>query len=92
MGSAKQQEVDMEKLSVAIADDNERMVRLLGQIVKSDDELQVVGTARDGEEAYEMIKSKEPDVVLLDIVMPKLDGLGVLNKKIIKPSRKIGGP
>ena len=58
MGSAKQQEVDMEKLSVAIADDNERMVRLLGQIVKSDDELQVVGTARDGEEAYEMIKSK----------------------------------
>ena len=80
MGSAKQQEVDMEKLSVAIADDNERMVRLLGQIVKSDDELQVVGTARDGEEAYEMIKSKEPDVVLLDIVMPKLDGLGVLNK------------
>lgn len=80
MGSAKQQEVDMEKLSVAIADDNERMVRLLGQIVRSDDELQVVGTARDGEEAYEMIKSKEPDVVLLDIVMPKLDGLGVMNK------------
>lgn len=78
--NGKHQEVSMEKLSVAIADDNERMVRLLGEIVKSDGELQVVGTAKDGEEAYEIIKKKEPDVVLLDIVMPKLDGLGVLNK------------
>lgn len=70
----------MEKLNVAIADDNERMVRLLNEIVKSDDELQVVGTAKDGEEAYELIRHKEPDVVLLDIVMPKLDGLGVMDK------------
>ena len=78
----------MEKLNVAIADDNERMLRELGDLVRSDDELQVVGTAKDGEEAYEMIKKKEPDVVLLDIVMPKLDGLTVMDKirndKIIK--------
>jgi two-component system response regulator (stage 0 sporulation protein A) len=70
----------MSKLNVAIADDNERMLRLLGEIVSSDEELQVVGTAKDGEEAYKMIRDKEPDVVLLDIVMPKLDGLGVLEK------------
>ncbi len=70
----------MEKLNVAIADDNERMLKLLGDIIKSDDELEVVGTAKDGEEACEMIKHKEPDVVLLDIVMPKLDGLGVMDK------------
>lgn len=70
----------MEKLSVAIADDNERMLRLLGDIVESDEELNVVGTAKDGEEAYHVIKTKEPDVVLLDIVMPKLDGLGVLDR------------
>ena len=69
----------MEKLNVAIADDNERMLRLLGDIIESDDELNVVGVARDGEEAYHVIKAKEPDVVLLDIVMPKLDGLGVLD-------------
>ena len=48
----------MEKLNVAIADDNDRMVHLLSDIVRSDDELQVVGTAKDGEEAYEMIKRK----------------------------------
>lgn len=70
----------MEKLNVAIADDNERMLQTLGEIVKSDEELQVVGTAKDGEEAYEMIKAQEPDVVLLDIVMPKLDGLTVMDK------------
>lgn len=70
----------MEKLNVAIADDNERMLRLLGDIIESDDELNVIGTARDGEEAYNVIKTKEPDVVLLDIVMPKLDGLGVLDR------------
>ena len=66
----------MEKLSVAIADDNEIMLQLLGDIIESDDELNVVGTAKDGEEAYRVIKTKEPDIVLLDIVMPKLDGLG----------------
>ena len=70
----------MEKLNVGIADDNELMVHLLSDIVARDDELQVVGTACNGEEAYEMIKTKEPDVVLLDIVMPKLDGLGVIDK------------
>lgn len=70
----------MEKLSVAIADDNEIMLQMLDHIIQSDEELSVVGTARDGEEAYQLIKEKEPDVVLLDIVMPKLDGLGVLDK------------
>lgn len=70
----------MEKMNVAIADDNERMLQLLGDIIRSDEDLEVVGTAKDGEEACKMIKAKEPDVVLLDIVMPKLDGLGVMDK------------
>ena len=70
----------MGKLNVAIADDNQMTLELLGDIVSSDNELQVIGTAKDGEEAYHLIKEKEPDVVLMDIVMPKLDGLGVLEK------------
>ncbi len=70
----------MEKLNVAIADDNEILLDLLEEIIKSDDELNVVGKARNGEEAYGIIKNKEPDVVLLDIVMPKMDGLCVMNK------------
>lgn len=70
----------MEKLKVAIADDNERMRQVLVDIVKKDDSLEVVGTAKDGEEAFEVIRKTEPDVVLLDIIMPKLDGLTVMEK------------
>lgn len=70
----------MERLNVAIVDDNETVVRLLSELVKTDEELELIGTANDGEEAYKMICNKQPDVVLLDIVMPKLDGLGVMDK------------
>ena len=48
----------MEKLNVGIADDNELIVSLLSDIVAQDEELRVVGTARNGEEAYQMIKNK----------------------------------
>ena len=70
----------MEKLTVAIADDNEIVLDLLEEIVKSDEELEVVGKATDGEEILGIIREKEPDVVLLDIVMPKMDGLCVMGK------------
>ena len=68
----------MRQLNVAIADDNERILDLLGEIVNSDDELTLVGKARNGEEMYEIIKAKDPDVVLLDLIMPKMDGLSVM--------------
>ena len=70
----------MEMLSVAIADDNERMLEMLDSIVKKDDEIRIVGKANDGEAVYHMIKEKEPDVVLLDLIMPKLDGLSVMER------------
>ena len=60
----------MDRLNIAIADDNERIVELLDEIISQDDELQVVGKATNGEEALDIIKTKEPDVVLLDIIMP----------------------
>ena len=78
----------MEKLNVAIADDNERMVQLLDSVVSSDEELQVVGKAGDGERLYEIIKEKEPDVVLLDIIMPKMDGLSLMDRVNKDPSLK----
>ena len=59
----------MEKLNVAIADDNERMLRLLEDIVSSDEELEVVGTAKDGEEACRVIKEKQPDVMLFLMIV-----------------------
>ena len=70
----------MGMLSVAIADDNERMLDVLDNIVKKDDEIRIVGKANNGEDVYHMIKEKEPDVVLLDLIMPKLDGLSVMER------------
>lgn len=70
----------MEKLNVAIADDNEKILDLLGTIIAKDNELELVGRASNGEELYDIIKEKEPDVVLLDIIMPKMDGLTLLEK------------
>lgn len=78
----------MEKLNIAIADDNERMVELLDQIVSSDEELQVVGKAGNGEDLIEIIRDKKPDVVLLDMIMPKLDGLTVMDRINHDPNLK----
>ena len=70
----------MSKISVAIVDDNERMVNLLEDILKEDAEIEVVGKSENGLDALDMIKETKPDVVLLDLIMPKLDGLGVMEK------------
>lgn len=70
----------MGKLNIAIADDNDRVVQLLNAIISEDDELEVVGKASNGEEIVDIIKQKEPDVVLLDIIMPKVDGLTVMDR------------
>ena len=61
----------MEQLNVAIADDNERILDMLEEVINMDKELHVVGKAKNGEEMYRIIKNKQPDVVLLDLIMPK---------------------
>ena len=70
----------MDKLNIAIADDNAKVLQLLDKIVSSDEELNVVGKAGNGEDLYDIIKKQEPDVVLLDLVMPKVDGLTVMER------------
>ncbi len=68
----------MKEINVAIADDNERILDLLGEIISNDQELKLVGKANNGEDMYQLIKEKQPDVVLLDLIMPKMDGLSVM--------------
>lgn len=70
----------MSKINVAIADDNENVVNSLTRIFSEDKEIEVVGTASDGLRVMNIIQEKAPDVVLLDLIMPKLDGLGVLER------------
>ena len=70
----------MGEVNVAIADDNERILDMLGEIIEQDKDLNLVGKANNGEDIYRLIKEKTPDVVLLDLIMPKLDGLSVMEK------------
>ena len=70
----------MEKIGVAIADDNERIIHMLGNMINNDSELELVGQADNGKDIYDIILEKQPDVVLLDIIMPKEDGLTVMER------------
>ena len=69
-----------EKVRVLVADDNKDFCHILKDYLSSQEGIEVVGTAYDGKEAFEMVIETRPDVLLMDIVMPHLDGLGVLAK------------
>ena len=69
-----------EKIKVLVSDDNQDFAKTLVNYLSKDEDLEVVGMARDGQEAYDKILQTKPDVALLDIIMPHVDGLGVLEK------------
>lgn len=70
-----------EKIKVLVSDDNQDFAKTLVSYLSKDEDLEIVGTARDGQEAYDKILETKPDIALLDIIMPHLDGLGVLEKQ-----------
>jgi two-component system, chemotaxis family, protein-glutamate methylesterase/glutaminase len=63
------------KFRVLIVDDSAFMRKVLETILNSDDQLQVVGQAKDGREAITLAESLKPDVITMDINMPHVDGL-----------------
>jgi two-component system response regulator (stage 0 sporulation protein A) len=65
-----------------IADDNMDFVSTLVTYFQTQDDVEIIAIAKDGQEAYEKIISEKPTVALLDVIMPHLDGLGVLEKLI----------
>lgn len=65
----------MTKKKVLIADDSAFVQLLMRNILSNNEELEVVGTASNGWEAYEETKRLRPDVVLMDVIMPEYDGL-----------------
>lgn len=68
-------------MRVVIADDNWDFNEVLFNFLEErKEEVQVVGRAYNGNEAIKLTKETEPDILLLDIIMPQLDGLGVLEK------------
>lgn len=69
-----------DKLSILVADDNIDFAKNLTSYIERENEMEVIGIAKDGLEAVEMIKNTKPDVAIIDVIMPQLDGIGVLER------------
>ena len=78
-----------EKIKVLVVDDNAQMRDMMSECIKMQDFAEVVGEAGNGVEAVEKLQKLQPDIIILDLIMPMLDGIGVLEKlpelKIRKP-------
>ncbi|ENH97420.1 stage 0 sporulation protein [Gracilibacillus halophilus YIM-C55.5] len=70
----------MEKTKVLLVDDNKELVQLMEEYLEDQNDFEIVGTAYNGKECLEMTDEVTPDVIVLDIIMPHIDGLAVLAK------------
>src|SRR5919106_5016001 len=68
----------MKKIRTLIVDDEPLARERIRALLTEQPDVEVIGEARDGEEAVQMILSHEPDLVFLDIQMPKMDGFEVI--------------
>jgi two-component system response regulator (stage 0 sporulation protein A) len=69
-----------EKIKIVLADDNRDFCQVLKEYLSNEDDIEILGVAKDGLEALELVQEKQPDLLVLDIIMPHLDGLGVIEK------------
>ncbi len=68
----------MNKVKVLVVEDSALMRQIISDIIRGSDELDLIGTARDGLDALKKIKSIKPDVVTMDLEMPRMDGIETL--------------
>jgi two-component system chemotaxis response regulator CheB len=67
-------------IKVLVVDDSAFMRKALTSILQEDPEIKVIGTARDGVEAIQMIQDLKPDIVTMDVEMPRMDGITALRE------------
>ncbi len=72
------------KLSVLLVDDSRTVLLHLEKTIAASEEADLVGTARNGAEAIQKASELNPDLVIMDIVMPKMDGLAALRMLRVK--------
>ncbi|MED3867884.1 sporulation transcription factor Spo0A [Priestia megaterium] len=70
----------MKKIKVCLVDDNRELIGLLEDYISEQEDMEVIGVAYNGQECLSILKDKNPDVLVLDIIMPHLDGLAVLGQ------------
>ena len=68
------------KMRILIADPNQDFCRLISETFDREADLEVVGTAQDGVDALRLLAELKPDLLLMDLVLPKLDGLELLRR------------
>ncbi len=66
------------KLSVLLVDDSRTVLMQMEKVMGASDEAEIVGTARNGAEAIKKASELKPDLIIMDIVMPEIDGLAAL--------------
>ncbi|MDI6892148.1 MAG: response regulator transcription factor [Actinomycetota bacterium] len=64
-----------EKMHVLIVDDHDAVRQALGMLLNLEKDIRVVGDAKDGEEAVERAEKLSPDVIVMDLALPRMDGL-----------------
>ena len=69
-----------EKIKIVLADDNKDFCQVLKEYLSNEDDIEILGIAKDGIEALDLVKRTQPDLLVLDVIMPHLDGLGVIEK------------
>lgn len=69
-------------LRVVVIDDSAYVRKVVREILSRSPFLEVVGTARDGREALELVERLDPDVVTCDLIMPELDGVGFVREQM----------
>lgn len=69
-----------EKIRIIVADDNREFVGIMQEYLSDQPDIEVVGVAYNGEEILSIIGTLQPDILILDIIMPHLDGIGVLEQ------------
>jgi two-component system response regulator (stage 0 sporulation protein A) len=70
----------MSNIRIAIADNNRELCSTLTDLIELQDDMELVGVAFDGIEALQLVEKTKPEVLVLDITMPYLDGIGVLER------------
>lgn len=68
----------MNKVKILIVDEDKNFTENLENYIKSMNDIECVGTVGDGLTALDVIKEKRPDAIIVDLILPKLDGLGIL--------------
>lgn len=79
----------MEKIKVFLADDNKELVAMVDSYLATQEDIEVIGLAYNGQDCLKQLAEKDPDILILDIIMPHLDGLIVLENLRNQSKKKL---